>query len=100
LRLHSRYGPPDCSAAQRRPLSRGSNPCSCLHKPLVSYLRVESSYTDDSRLRGALPIPDLSRRSKRSYSITRWQWQAASAERRDRVRPGGLEIASDLRLQL
>ena len=27
LRLHSRYGPPDRSAAHRRPLSRGSNPC-------------------------------------------------------------------------
>ena len=33
LRLHSRYGPPDRSAAQRRPLSRGSNP----HEPLISY---------------------------------------------------------------
>ncbi len=28
LRLYSRYGPPDRSAAHRRPLSRGSNPCS------------------------------------------------------------------------
>src|SRR6516165_1542400 len=37
LRLHSRYGPSDRSAAQRRPLSRGSNPCSYPHKPLVSY---------------------------------------------------------------
>jgi hypothetical protein len=37
LRLHSRYGPPDRSAAQRRPLSRGSNPCSYPHEPLVSY---------------------------------------------------------------
>ena len=37
LRLHSRYGPPDRSAAQRRPLSRGSNPCGYPHKPLVSY---------------------------------------------------------------
>jgi hypothetical protein len=36
LRLHSRYGPPDRSAAQRRPLSRGSNPCGYSHKPLVS----------------------------------------------------------------
>jgi hypothetical protein len=61
LRLHSRYGPPDRSAALRRPLSRGSNPCSCPHEPLVSFsdqsttLRVESSSTDDPRLRGALP---------------------------------------------
>src|SRR5262249_24893228 len=37
LRLHTRYGPPDRSAALRRPLSRGSNPCSCPHEPLVSY---------------------------------------------------------------
>src|ERR1700731_3887338 len=33
----SRYGPPDRSAAHRRPLSRGSNPCGYPHKPLVSY---------------------------------------------------------------
>ena len=37
LRLHSRYGPPNCSAAHRRPLSRGSNPCGYPHKLLVSY---------------------------------------------------------------
>jgi|SRR6516164_4424804 len=37
LRLHTRYGPPDRSAALRRPLSRGSNPCSCPDEPLVSY---------------------------------------------------------------
>ena len=37
LRLHSRYGPSDRSAAHRRPLSRGSNPCGYPHKPLVSY---------------------------------------------------------------
>jgi hypothetical protein len=37
LRLHSRYGPPNRSAAQRRPLSRGSNPHSYPHEPLVSY---------------------------------------------------------------
>ena len=37
LRLYSRYGPPDRSAAHRRPLSRGSNPCGYPHKPLVSY---------------------------------------------------------------
>jgi hypothetical protein len=36
LRLHSRYGPPDRSAAHTRPLSRGSNPCGYPHKPLVS----------------------------------------------------------------
>jgi hypothetical protein len=29
--------PPDRSAAHRRPLSRGSNPCGYPHKPLVSY---------------------------------------------------------------
>src|ERR1700738_1688760 len=37
LRLHSRYGPPDRSAAHRRPLSPASNPCGSPHKPLVSY---------------------------------------------------------------
>src|SRR6516165_1282257 len=37
LRLHSRYGPPDCSAAHRRPLSRGSSPPGYPHEPLVSY---------------------------------------------------------------
>jgi hypothetical protein len=37
LRLHSRYGPPDRSAAHRRPLSRGSKPCGYPHEPLVSY---------------------------------------------------------------
>ena len=37
LRLHSRYGPPDRSAAHRRPLSRGSNPPGRPHEPLVSY---------------------------------------------------------------
>jgi hypothetical protein len=37
LRLHSHYGPPDRSAAHRRPLSRGSNPCGYPHEPLVSY---------------------------------------------------------------
>jgi len=37
LRLHSRYGPPNCSAALRRPLSRGSDPSGCPAEPLVSY---------------------------------------------------------------
>src|SRR5216684_1416048 len=37
LRLHSRYGPSDCSAALRRPLSRGSSPSGCPAEPLVSY---------------------------------------------------------------
>src|ERR1700738_4102598 len=37
LRLHSHYGPSDRSAAQRRPLSRGSDPCGYPHEPLVSY---------------------------------------------------------------
>ncbi len=37
LRLHSRYGPPDRSAAHRRPLSRGSSPRGCPREPLVSY---------------------------------------------------------------
>jgi hypothetical protein len=33
----SHYGPPDRSAAHRRPLSGGSNPCGYPHKPLVIY---------------------------------------------------------------
>src|ERR1700730_366676 len=37
LRLHSRYGPPDRSAAHRRPLSPGSNPCGYPHQPLLRY---------------------------------------------------------------
>jgi hypothetical protein len=54
-------GPSNRSASQKRPLSRGSNPCGYPHEPLVSYriesttLRVDPSSTDDSRLRGALP---------------------------------------------
>src|SRR5262249_13234187 len=56
--------PPDRSAAQRRPWSRGSSPCDCPPEPLVGY-RINrqlsgwnSSSTDDSRLRGALPKTD------------------------------------------
>jgi hypothetical protein len=37
LRLHSRYGPSDRSAAHRRPLSRGSSPGGYPHKQLASY---------------------------------------------------------------
>src|SRR4029453_4098161 len=37
LRLYSRYGPPNRSAALRRPLSRGSDPSGCPREPLVSY---------------------------------------------------------------
>jgi hypothetical protein len=37
LRLHACYGPPDRSAAQRRPLSRGFDPDGCPTKSLVSY---------------------------------------------------------------
>src|SRR6516225_10106884 len=37
LRLYSRYGPSDRSAALRRPLSRGSNPHSYPTKLLASY---------------------------------------------------------------
>jgi hypothetical protein len=37
LRLYSRYGPLDRSTAQRRPLSRGSDPASRPARPLVSY---------------------------------------------------------------
>ena len=37
LRLYSRFGPPNRSAALRRPLSRGSDPSGCPAEPLVSY---------------------------------------------------------------
>src|SRR5262249_7259013 len=37
LRLHTRYGPPDRSAALKRPLPRASNPSISPHEPLVSY---------------------------------------------------------------
>src|SRR6266850_3453981 len=37
LGLHSRYGPPDRSAAHARPLSRGSSPSGYPAEPLVSY---------------------------------------------------------------
>jgi len=37
LRLHSRYGPPNRSAALRRPLSRGSSPSGYPAEPLVRY---------------------------------------------------------------
>jgi hypothetical protein len=51
--------------ASLRQLSRGSNPCGYPHKPLVSY-RInrqlsgwDSFSTDDWRLWGALPTPDM-----------------------------------------
>ena len=57
--LHSRYGPPDRSAALGRPLSRGSSPCGCPPEPLVGY-RVNRQLSgwnlpplDNTRLRGA-----------------------------------------------
>src|SRR5262249_28233257 len=68
-RLHSRSGPPDRSAAQ-------SNLCHeapALRLPAraarqlpdqSTTLRVESSSTDDSRLRGALPMADMARFSR------------------------------------
>jgi hypothetical protein len=65
LRLHSHYGPPDRSAAHRRPLSRGSSPCGCPHEPLVSY-RINRQLSGwilpplmIRALRGALPPADL-----------------------------------------
>ena len=52
----------------KRPLSRGSSPASCPAKPLVSFrinrqLSGWKSSTDNSRLRGALPIEDMTGRS-------------------------------------
>src|SRR5437868_15389117 len=37
LRLHSRYGPSDRSAAQSPPASRGLSPCGPLHTSRVTY---------------------------------------------------------------
>jgi hypothetical protein len=59
LRLHSRYGPPGCSTALQRPLSRGFDPVGYPAVPLVSYqtdrhpIWVDSASTGYPRLRGA-----------------------------------------------
>ena len=70
LRLHSRYGPPDCSAAQgdlcreapAQPVTQPS--CSSASGPIDNY-PVRSSLTDSSRLRGALPTGDIRRQCER-----------------------------------
>jgi uncharacterized membrane protein YeaQ/YmgE (transglycosylase-associated protein family) len=60
LGLHSRCGLPDCSTAQRRPLSRGFDPVGYPAVPLVSYqslptiLWVVPSSTGEPRRWGAL----------------------------------------------
>jgi hypothetical protein len=60
LRLHTRYGLPDCSTAQRRPSSRGFSPAGYPTKPLVSYQVLPTtswvgpSSTGESRRWGAL----------------------------------------------
>ena len=54
LRLYSRYGPPDRSAAPRRPLSRGSSPASYPVEPLVSY-------QTNRQLSGWIPPPQVIR---------------------------------------
>ena len=64
LGLHSRCGLPDCSTAQRRPLSRGFDPAGCPTVPLVSYrilpttLRVAPSSTGEPRRWGARRVED------------------------------------------
>ena len=63
LRLHSRYGPPDRSVAQGRPLSRGSDPCGCPHKPLVSY-RI------DQQLSGWILPPLMIRAFEAHHQVT------------------------------
>jgi len=60
LRLHSRYGPPDCSTAQKRPLSRGSGPAGYRPNRSSATRSIDNSLggiflPSDPRLRGALP---------------------------------------------
>ena len=72
LRLYSRYGPSDRSATQGDPRFREGRlfvtrlrshqlPSETARQlpDLSTIIRVEPSSTDDSRLQGALPIPDL-----------------------------------------
>ena len=65
LRLHSRYGPPDRSAAQGDlcQLQPSQLPDQAARQlpDLSTIIRVEPSSTVDSRLRGALPIADVAR---------------------------------------
>jgi hypothetical protein len=69
LRLHSRYGPLDRSAAQRRPLSQGFDRAGYPAGPLASYqtkpttLWVEPSSTGDARRLGALRNPGFCNRA-------------------------------------
>jgi len=60
LRLHSRYGPPDRSAAQgdlcrEAPTGRLPDQAARQLPDLSTIIRVRPSLTDGSRLRGALP---------------------------------------------
>ena len=65
LGLHTRFGPSDRSAAQRRPLSRGSDPFRLPGRAArqlpdqSTTFRMESSSTDGSRLRGARGTADI-----------------------------------------
>ena len=65
LRLHSCYGLPDCSTAQRRPLLRGSGQTGCPAKPLVSYQglpttsQMDPSSTGEPRRWGARRTPGV-----------------------------------------
>jgi hypothetical protein len=66
----------------KRPLSRGSSPASYPAKPLVSFqinrttLWVDSSSTDDSRLRGARPKGDIA--ATIFSSPTAWRFRGRS----------------------
>src|ERR1700751_307034 len=72
LRLHSHYGPSDCSTAPRRPLSQGFSPEGCPARPLASYqikpttIWVVPSSTGHPRRRGALRNAGLSEPGKAS----------------------------------
>jgi len=123
LGLHSRCGLPDCSTAQRRPLSRGFDPVGYPAVPLVSYqslpttLWVVPSSTGEPRRRGARRVEDgrgglghpasprfpspLIERSMRisRTTLSDWLHRNAHDEAHDRSRLSGghrLRIAAEL----
>ena len=104
LRLYSRYGPPDRSAAHRRPLSRGSNPCGHPHKPLVSYRinRQLSGWKSSSTVIRAFGAhchkPDSCSAAKKSHHSIASQEFAGDQKSLKRLRY--LEVDDEVRIQL
>jgi hypothetical protein len=77
LRLHSRYGPPDRSAAQatfvtRLQLNQLPDRAARQLPDQSTTLWVESSSTDRSRLRGARPISDIGPRARNLPTLVCW----------------------------